>query len=150
MRALRYPGQYELIVVDDNSTDDTAAVAAAWGARVVSPRHLPPGWKGKPHACHQGALAAGGEWLLFTDADTIHPPDGAGTRSGLRHARQGLDGLSLFLKQECRNLVDRLALTTAFAGLFAGLPRRTPAQRPVRAPAPGRLLGERGLLGRAG
>ena len=64
---------------------------------------LPPGCTGKPHACHQGALAAGGEWLLFTDADTIHTPDGPGTVVAYAMA-QGLDGLSLFLDQECRNL----------------------------------------------
>lgn len=122
LRMLRYPGEYEIIVVDDNSTDDTTAVAAGWGARVISLDTLPTGWHGKPHACHQGALTAGGDWLLFTDADTIHAPDGPGRALGYTVA-QGLDGLSLFLDQECRNLSQRVALATAFAGLFAGLPQ---------------------------
>jgi chlorobactene glucosyltransferase len=123
LASLCYPGQYEVIVVDDNSTDDTAAVAAAWGVRVVRLDSLPPGWHGKPHACHQGAQAAGGEWLLFTDADTLHSPDGPGRAVACAIA-QGFDGLSLFLTQECRNLAERLALSTAFAGLFTGLPRQ--------------------------
>jgi chlorobactene glucosyltransferase len=124
LKALHYPGEYEVIVVDDNSTDDTAAVAAHWGARVVRLMGLPPGWLGKPHACHQGAQAASGEWLLFTDADTLHAPDGP-VRAVSWAVTRELDGLSLFLDPECHNLVERLALSTAFAGLFAGLPRKT-------------------------
>jgi chlorobactene glucosyltransferase len=120
--ALRYPGEYEVVIVDDNSTDDTSAIADSFGARVVRLRGLPPGWHGKPHACHQGARVARGDWLLFTDADTIHAPDGPAQAVSSAIARQ-LDGLSLFLDQECRNLAERLALSTAFAGLFAGLSR---------------------------
>jgi chlorobactene glucosyltransferase len=123
LAAIRYPGEHEVIVVDDNSTDATASVAANWGARVLRLDGLPDDWYGKPHACHQGALAAGGEWLLFTDADTIHAPDGP-ARAVARAIAQELDGLSLFLEQECRDLGQRLALSTAFAGLFAGLPRQ--------------------------
>jgi chlorobactene glucosyltransferase len=122
LAGLCYPGEHEVIVVDDNSTDDTAVVAAKWGARVIRLESLPPGWYGKPHACHQGAGAAHGEWLLFTDADTIHAPDGP-ARAVACAISQHLDGLSLFLAQECRNLAERLAMSTAFAGLFAALPR---------------------------
>jgi chlorobactene glucosyltransferase len=120
LQAIRYPGSCEVVVVDDNSTDQTAAVAAAHGARVLRLDHLPAGWKGKPHACHQGAQIAQGEWLLFTDADTRHDP--AGPSRAVAHAvHHQLDGLSLFLKQECHGAIDRLALTTAYAGLFAGI-----------------------------
>jgi chlorobactene glucosyltransferase len=122
LAALSYPGEYEIIVADDDSTDETSAVAARWGARVVRLKRLPSGWRGKPHACHQGALVARGEWLLFTDADTIHAPDGP-ARAVSCAIEQGLDGLSLFLDHECRNVAERLALSTAYAGLFAGLPR---------------------------
>jgi chlorobactene glucosyltransferase len=117
LRNIAYPGEVEIIVVDDNSADDTAVVAAQHGARVISLSHLPPGWKGKPHALCQGAQVARGEWLLFTDADTIHNPDGPAQAVAYAE-REQLDGLSLFLTQEYRSLADRLSLTAAFTGLF--------------------------------
>ena len=123
---MNYPGLHEIIVVDDHSTDGTAAIAQAHGARVLSLQGgLPAGWKGKPHACHQGALAAQGEWLLFTDADTVHEPDGP--RSVVAYALEhGLDGLSLWLKQEFRGWADRLCLMVAFAGMYASWDPRQP------------------------
>ncbi|MGE9271185.1 MAG: glycosyltransferase family 2 protein, partial [Verrucomicrobiales bacterium] len=65
---------HEVLVVDDQSEDDTAKVAAEWGARVVSGAKLPRGWYGKPWACHQGAKEARGTWLLFLDADVELEP----------------------------------------------------------------------------
>lgn len=59
----------EVLVVDDHSHDRTATVARAAGARVFAAPDLPPGWAGKPHACSVGAAAAGGEVLVFVDAD---------------------------------------------------------------------------------
>ena len=75
----RYPS-LELIVVDDHSQDETAALAreAANGdsrLRVMSNPPLPNGWFGKQWACATGVHAARGELLLFTDADTEHAPD---------------------------------------------------------------------------
>jgi 4,4'-diaponeurosporenoate glycosyltransferase len=67
---------HEIIVLDDASTDRTAEVAAQFGARVINSQPLPDGWRGKTWACHQGALAATGEQLLFLDADTWFEPDG--------------------------------------------------------------------------
>lgn len=69
----------EVLVVDDRSTDNTAARAmeAARGdprLRVIEGEELPAGWYGKPWACNQGARQAQGEILLFTDADTRHEP----------------------------------------------------------------------------
>lgn len=69
----------QVIVVDDRSTDETAAkvdAIAATDPRLVLVRGapLPAGWYGKPWACAQGAKAATGELLLFTDADTKHAP----------------------------------------------------------------------------
>jgi 4,4'-diaponeurosporenoate glycosyltransferase len=66
----------EIIVVDDASTDHTAAVARGLGASVVSPLPLPDGWRGKTWACQHGAEQAQGAWLLFLDADTWLEPGG--------------------------------------------------------------------------
>jgi 4,4'-diaponeurosporenoate glycosyltransferase len=60
----------EVIVVDDHSSDRTAALAAEAGATVIQPPGPPPDWKGKTWACQQGAQAAIGSWFLFLDADT--------------------------------------------------------------------------------
>ncbi len=69
------PAALEVIVVNDHSTDDTAAVAASFGVRVVEPGPLPAGWVGKQWACAAGAAVARGRLLLFTDADTVHAPE---------------------------------------------------------------------------
>ena len=78
--ALDYP-DYEVILVDDDSTDRTGAIADEWAKRsvagrlkVVHNRELPPGWRGKVHALNLAANAARGEWLLATDADVVFHP----------------------------------------------------------------------------
>ena len=72
--------QVEIIVVDDRSTDRTGEILrrlAVEDARVRVQRvdALPEGWLGKCHACHVGASAATGDWILFTDADCWLKPD---------------------------------------------------------------------------
>lgn len=76
--ALDYPA-FEIIALDDESDDETLAVLQRLAAedrrlRVLAGQPVPAGWRGKPWACHQLAEAAGGEILLFTDADTLHRP----------------------------------------------------------------------------
>lgn len=73
-----YPN-FEVLVLDDCSEDDTGEIARRTAAgnprvRVLEGEPLEPGWIGKPHACRQLAEAACGEWLLFTDADTVFKP----------------------------------------------------------------------------
>ena len=74
-----YPN-LEIVVVDDRSTDRTGEIARAFAerdkrVRVLSIEHLPPGWTGKTHALDQALRHAGGEWLWFFDADTVHAPE---------------------------------------------------------------------------
>jgi 4,4'-diaponeurosporenoate glycosyltransferase len=61
----------ELVVVDDDSADATAAVAAAHGARVVAAPALEPGWTGKAHACAVGADVTAAPVVAFVDADVV-------------------------------------------------------------------------------
>jgi chlorobactene glucosyltransferase len=66
----------ELLVVDDRSTDDTAAIVERFTTdgrlRLIRGTELPEGWYGKPWACVQGYRHSQGDLLLFTDADTRH------------------------------------------------------------------------------
>ncbi len=66
----------EVLVVDDGSTDNTAAVAASFGAHILSAPLKPADWTGKSWACYQGAQNAVGDLLLFLDADTYFLPGG--------------------------------------------------------------------------
>jgi chlorobactene glucosyltransferase len=109
--ASTYP-TLEVIVVDDHSTDDTAAVARAAGAadprfRLLDTPPLPNGWFGKQWACATGAVAASGDLLLFTDADTWHAPDLA-TRAVNAMRRRQADLLTVAGRQEAHGFWERL------------------------------------------
>jgi len=66
---------FEILVVNDHSTDRTREIAASFpNVRVIEAGPLPSGWTGKNNAVATGAREARSEWLLFTDADTVHLP----------------------------------------------------------------------------
>ena len=66
---------FEIIVVDDNSTDRTREMATSYPkVKVIDAAPLPSAWTGKNNAVVTGARQARGQWLLFTDADTVHLP----------------------------------------------------------------------------
>jgi glycosyltransferase involved in cell wall biosynthesis len=88
-------------VVDDDSVDGTAALAAAAGATVIAGegKPLPPGWKGKPHALERARarLPPDAEWIVFIDADVrLHP--GALSRLHTYALAEGADFVSGFGK----------------------------------------------------
>ncbi len=76
------PSVSEVIVVDDESADQTATVAAMAGARVVSGRPLPAGWVGKQWALQQALGAARGDLVLTLDADARPRPGLAAALAG--------------------------------------------------------------------
>ena len=99
---------YEIIVVDDRSTDRTGHLAENFKKlspvtlKVVRIEKLPPGWTGKNHGMFVASKAASGEWLLFTDADTTHEP--FCIRTALAKAEdEGADFLTLGPQVECRS-----------------------------------------------
>lgn len=113
-----YPTDYEVIVVDDGSTDQTRAIlehlamepAAVGRLRLISlGEELPSGWAGKPHALHSGASQARGTWLVFTDADSFWSPQTLRLTLGEALA-QGLDLLSLVPEQVIADGWNRLTL----------------------------------------
>jgi len=116
--ASRYP-RLEVLVVDDHSTDDTAAIAEELASRdprlrVITPPALPDGWFGKQWACATGAAAARGELLGFMDADTWQAPDLV-TRAVNAMRARGSDLLSVAGMQELGGFWERLIQPQIFA-----------------------------------
>ncbi|MGD0373243.1 MAG: glycosyltransferase [Streptosporangiaceae bacterium] len=104
-----YAGSLRVVLVDDDSADGTARVAAALGVghgalQVVTGSATPGGWAGKVWAMAQGLRAAGdADYILFTDADIAYQP---GTVAALVRAAEGDD----------RVLVSQMALLRADTG----------------------------------
>jgi hopene-associated glycosyltransferase HpnB len=148
-----YQGRLSVFVVDDDSTDDTAKVAAELGATVVSARPTPPGWAGKVWAMAEGALAVGveSEYILFTDADIAYAPD---TLTGLASAAAGGEYalVSQMALLRTGNGPERL-LIPAFVYFFAQLypfPRVSQPRSRTAAAAGGCMLVRASALTAAG
>lgn len=105
---------YELLVYDDLSTDETADRLRKHAARdgrirLIPGRELPPGWLGKNHACHQLAGEASGDYLLFIDADVRL--SGQAIQQALAHLQKHrLKLLSLFPTQDMHSLGEKLSV----------------------------------------
>jgi cellulose synthase/poly-beta-1,6-N-acetylglucosamine synthase-like glycosyltransferase len=108
---------FEIIVVDDGSTDRTHEIAKSFaGVRVVEPGPLPPGWIGKNNALVAGAKEAQGGSLLFTDADTVHQA-GSLARSLEEAQRQRASLLSYSPEQEVHGFWEKAVMPVIFAEL---------------------------------
>lgn len=123
---------WELIVVDDHSTDNTAKIARGFaGVTVLEAGKLEKGWTGKANAVWTAARRARGRWLLFTDADTIHEP--GGLRRALHEAQHHRAGmLSYSPRQIVRGLAQRSLMPLIFCELALAYPPAKvsdPAQR---------------------
>jgi cellulose synthase/poly-beta-1,6-N-acetylglucosamine synthase-like glycosyltransferase len=113
----------QVIVVNDDSSDATAALARQAGAQVLPAPPLAPGHTGKPNACLAGARMAERDWVLFVDADTWYEPHFV--PSLLHYAEHHrLEMLSCFLRQHRGSLAERMLLPYAFALYFCGVSAR--------------------------
>jgi glycosyltransferase involved in cell wall biosynthesis len=123
---------WELIVVDDGSTDRTVEITLGIaGVTVMEAEKLEPGWTGKNNAIWTAARRARGRWLLFTDADTIHEP--GGLRHGLHEAERHKVGmLSYSPRQIVKGFAQRSLMPLVFCELALAYPPAKvsdPAQR---------------------
>ena len=112
-----YGGEFRVILVDDNSSDDTAA-RAGQSSRLTTLRltHRPSGWSGKLWALSQGVAAGVAPILLFTDADIIHDPRHlSALESQLRRAPVNM--VSEMVRLNCVSVAER-ALVPAFVYFF--------------------------------
>jgi hopene-associated glycosyltransferase HpnB len=151
-----YAGRLRIVLVDDNSTDGTAAAARAVPdpqARltVLAGAVRPAGWAGKLWAVHQGVAASDSALLLLTDADIVHDP--AHVSALVAQAeRTGADMVSEMVALNCDSLAER-ALVPAFVYLFALLypfSRTNDPKSASAAAAGGTILIRRSALARIG
>ncbi len=116
---------YEVIVVDDGSTDGTGRILdelahshpngnRLWILRLRDT--LPGDWAGKPHAIDSGVQEARGAWLLFTDADTWHACNAL--RSAVTQAiEEDVDLFTMGSTQELPSFWDRVLMPMAYLGI---------------------------------
>jgi chlorobactene glucosyltransferase len=125
--AQTYPN-FELIVLDDRSTDSTPQILEEIAARdarlsVLRGGDLPPGWAGKPHALHQASAVARGDWILFLDADTFLAPEALAASHALSR-QTAADLLTLMTYQELGSFWEKVIMPLVFTALSVGFSPR--------------------------
>ncbi len=162
-----YPGPLRITLVDDGSTDGTAAIARAIAETSLADGRLtildgaprPPGWSGKLWAIHQGtqpapSLSASNQpspLILLTDADIVHDPLHLATLVA-KLQRERLDMVSEMVELRCASPAER-ALVPAFVFFFQLLypfARVNDPRRRSAAAAGGTVLLRRAALERIG
>lgn len=146
LAAQQYP-DFEVLVLDDGSEDRTAEIVqgiASWSphVRLIPGAPLPQGWVGKSWACHQLAHAAGGDWLIFTDADTEHTPNSISAAIAFAE-RADVAFFSGIPLQTMPGLLEKVVVPTVIFLSFAYLPNRWITERldPQFSATNGQLIG---------
>jgi glycosyltransferase involved in cell wall biosynthesis len=114
--------EWELLMVDDGSIDETRAIAQSVpGVTVLDAARLAAGWTGKANAMWTAAQQARGQWLLFTDADTIHEPGNLGRAIyEAEHAQAAM--LSYSPRQVVQGFWQHALMPLVFSELAAAYP----------------------------
>lgn len=145
---------FEILVLEDRSEDATASIILECGFsdatdnpggkfRMIRGTELPEGWAGKPWACHQLAEAARGEWLLFTDADTVHSSHAV--RAAIETAmRENAGLLSAWPRQITATWSEKLVIPLLYILTHALLPQAF-VRLCLRWPWLARLSGRKGM-----
>jgi chlorobactene glucosyltransferase len=119
-------GNFEVVILDDNSDDATVAIASQWITRdrrfrIIKGSPLPEGWVGKSFACHQLFREARGRLLLFVDADTVHARHSLS--AGVAELqRSGADLLTAIPRQRTETFWEHTLLPLLHFMTFAFLP----------------------------
>ena len=114
--------EWEILLVDDHSTDSTRRIAESIpGVTVMEAPKLEKGWTGKANAVWAGAQASKGAWLLFTDADTIHEP-GSASRAIVEAERHEAAMLSYSPRQIVKGFWQRALMPLVFSELAVTYP----------------------------
>ena len=123
-----YPN-FELVVIDDRSTDSTGEIIAAMAAKdprikFVKGKDAPSGWIGKCNALAYAVGHASGDWFVFTDADTYHHKNSV--RDSVSHAMDNrIDLLSFVPMQELGSFSELLTMPVLLSGFLLGDPFHT-------------------------
>jgi hypothetical protein len=150
VRSLR--GQGDVLVLDDESSDGTGALAAAAGAHVIDGAPPPRGWLGKPWACAQLAAATNADVLVFVDADVRLEPGAVAAAVALL-GQADLDIVCPFPRQLATTPAERLVQPLLQWSWLTTLPLRIAERspRPSLTAACGQfLVVRRAALERAG
>jgi hypothetical protein len=129
--------EVEVVVMDDHSSDETAAIVRALAeadprVRLEQAPPVPRGWAGKSNACQALADRTTAPWMIFVDADVELAPDGAARAVDfLRQSEAGL--VSGFPRQITGTLAERLLIPLMYLVLLGYLP--LPAMRRSASPA---------------
>lgn len=126
-----YPS-FEVLVLDDNSTDRTSIILEEFSDIIANLHHLdgkpkPDDWLGKPWACHQLSEQAKGEYLIFIDADVWLEED---TVSKTIKALDSNDAITVWPKQHFGTFWEAAVLPLVYYSLYTLLPAKYVEQDP--------------------